>query len=63
MSRESITQLRVPESCDLPPISGPFQMLGGEEFPTEAWAAHAAGRERRANDADGPFSATAFATL
>jgi hypothetical protein len=35
------------------------QMLGGEEFPTEAWAAHAAGRERRANDADGPFSAPA----
>jgi len=33
-------------------------MLGGEEFPTETWPGHVAGRERRANDADGPFSAT-----
>jgi hypothetical protein len=33
------------------------QMRGGEEFPTEAWAAHAAGRERRANEADAPLSA------
>src|SRR6185436_4644319 len=32
------------------------QMRGGEEFPTEAYAAYAAGRERRANEADAPLS-------
>src|SRR5438876_3736326 len=32
------------------------QMLGADEFPTEAYAAYAAGRERGGNDADGRFS-------
>jgi hypothetical protein len=30
-------------------------MRGGEEFPPEAYAVYAAGRERRAHDADGSF--------
>jgi hypothetical protein len=33
------------------------QMRGADEFPTEAQAAYAAGRERGGNEADGPFSA------
>jgi hypothetical protein len=33
------------------------QMRGAEAFPTEAWAAHAAGREHRGNEADAPLSA------
>jgi hypothetical protein len=32
------------------------QMLGAAKFPTEAYAAYAAGREFRGNDADGRFS-------
>src|SRR5262249_1952893 len=33
-------------------------MRGGDEDPTEAYAAYAAGRAEVANEADGPFSAT-----
>src|SRR5215510_1596444 len=33
------------------------QMRGDEERPTEAWAAHAAGRAPRVNEADAPLSA------
>jgi hypothetical protein len=33
------------------------QMRGDEESPTEAYAAYAAGRTRRVNEADAPLSA------
>src|SRR6476646_3104642 len=51
------------QCSDSPVTTGPtalkmVQMRGGEEFPTETWAAHVAGRGRRANEADGPFSAS-----
>jgi hypothetical protein len=36
-------------------------MLGAVEFPTEAYAAYAAGRELHGNDADGPLSAVVVA--
>src|SRR5687768_10428 len=36
------------------------QMRGGSAFPTEAWPCHVAGREHRANEADGPLSSSSY---
>src|SRR5688572_30129256 len=34
--------------------------MRGSAFPTEAWPCHVAGREHRANEADGPLSSSSY---